>query len=962
MFTSKKLTLAVQLGLAMSIGAAAPMALAQNADQSDQNDNGQNAQKMETVTVTGSRIRKVDVETQQPVFSVDREDIQETGLTTVGDILSHMTIQGTPTFNKQSVLAANPEQGGSYISMRNLGANRVLVLVNGKRWSTTNNGLTDLSTVPASVIDHIDVLKDGGSAIYGSDAVTGVINIITRQGFDGAEAHVQYGSNFLGDGESQNYSFTIGSQGENSSIMMALSYNKEGAIWDRDRRKTRYGQGPRHPTAQFSPFSPLPKYQDQQTGQIFARNSLNGGKSSDPSNYHPYTGDPADDYNSNQDMMYQIPTEQKSIFVQGEYDFTDDLTFKSTAMYTNRKANVQLAGYPLGTITMQAPKYGVDGLVSGDSIYNPTNKDVGFFHRTVSHPRRTRNDTRQMHLDATVEQYFNVGSHSWHWNVGANWNKYEGEQITRGNLNMVAAQKAIGPSFRDGNGVAHCGEPGDVVAGCTPWNVLAGPGAMTDEVANNLFVMGQSGYGSKQISYFANIGGGMFDFAAGGEAAFAAGVEHRTVQGYNHPDQFSQTGLSTDLASGPTQGKYEINAVYGEVDIPLLKDLPGARLLDFNIASRYSNYSNFGNTTNSKFSFGYKPLEDLKFRGTYAESFRAPTISDLYGGRSDTFDNYTDPCDANFGKNHYGQDVYNACINQLSVANPQDFHQTDASGNPVESPQTQSTTPFTSGSNPNLDPETSTYKTLGVVYSPRQVQGLSASLDWYQIKIEDVISGISANDVLKYCYQGQEDFCNQFSRNSDGQVVNLSHANTNIGSVDVEGWDFNFTYRMPETSIGQFQVSANAAYTSKYNTQTDASSPVEHKVGKYTSGGVSYWRTRANGSLDWRKGDFGATWTARFFSGLQEACAFGGEECNMPNYANPAKGDYPSRQTPTVIFHDLTAYWDAPWDARIRLGVNNIFDKSVPIQYAATNNAGSPPINNAYDIDRYWFVSYDQKF
>lgn len=965
MLTSRILSLSVQLALAAGIGAAAPAAFAQEAIPADaspgqgqstpEQSDPEQATQMEGVMVTGSRIRQVDVETQQPVFIMDQQAIQKTGLTTVGDIISHMTVQGSPGLNKQSVQASDTGQGGSYADMRNLGANRVLVLVNGKRWITGTTGMTDLSTIPASVIDRIEVLKDGASAVYGSDAVSGVINIITRQNFEGAEAGAYFGENGNGDGATQQYDFTMGSVGDKSSIMATLSYNKQDAIWARDRNSTRYGDGPRHPYSGNYQISPRGRFRDS-TGTYGLNHR--GDDPLDLANYHaidPGEVSPEDTYNPWDQKHFRIPTEQKSFYVEGRYDFTDQLSFHSTAMYTERRAKTQLGSYPLSSSTFRKS----DGKLSADSIYNPVDEDVDIFINTVTMPRYDLNMNRAMHWDGALEGHFNVGEHFWDWDAGININKGSGRKTTHGNYNLQYAHQAMGPSFKDADGI-HCGTPGHIIDDCIPWNVLAGVEGMTPEQYQKLFVIGQTSYGSKDTSYTANITGGLLDIPTGGELAFAAGIERREVSGYVTPDQFSQSGLSSDLASGPTRGEYSVNSVYAELSIPLLQGFTGAKRLSFDLASRYSHYSNFGSTTNNKFGFEYKPIDDLMFRGNYSEAFRAPTIDNLFGGTSETYDGYTDPCDALYGASIYGSDVHNACVSrmkQAGFANAAHFRQQYTAGGNVTSANMQSQYPFTSGPSPTLGPETAKTKTLGVVYSPRFAPGLNVSLDWYQIKIDNIISSVSANDVLEGCYQGNAKYCDQFERNaSDGQVINLYRGLANRGTETVEGYDFGLKYRLPKTPIGEFQIRSETSYLSKWNSRETADSKIQTRIGWN-----SVWRIQSNTSLDWQMNDFGATWTIRYFSSLREPCYFGRDtECNMPDFADPYHGTYPARRVGAVAFNDLSAHWDSPWNARITAGVNNIFDRTPPIMYARPT--GSPPVNPAYDIDRYWFVSYRQTF
>ena len=233
-FKSNKLRDAVVIALVA--GSSVATAQAQEATSG--------ATNLDRIQVTGSRIRSVDVETAQPIFTGSSEDIKKSGLVSVGDILQNLTVSGTQTFSKAAVLTSNPEQGGQYVNLYNLGEQRTLVLVNGKRWTSSLAGFTDMSTIPASLIERIEVLKDGASAIYGSDAIAGVVNIILRTNFEGAEVSALIGQNGRGDGEKEAYSFTMGASSDRASILFGASYTKEKPVFSKDRALTRTTYGP----------------------------------------------------------------------------------------------------------------------------------------------------------------------------------------------------------------------------------------------------------------------------------------------------------------------------------------------------------------------------------------------------------------------------------------------------------------------------------------------------------------------------------------------------------------------------------------------------------------------------------------------------------------------------------------------------------------------------------------------
>jgi len=972
---SNKLAVAVKLALALGGTVLASTSFAQDASP-DSTGTGQNqpsaeqAKQLQTITVTGSRIRSVDLETAQPVFTMTQEDIQKTGLTTAGDILNHMTVASATTFGKASVLASNFEQGGQYLNMRHLGEQRVLVLVNGKRWATGIDGLTDVSNIPSALIDRVEVLKDGASSVYGSDAIAGVVNFILRDRYEGAEASGYVGQNQGGDGTTQNYSFTMGNMGEKSSIVFNANYNKQQTVWANRRDWTRYTYGLAHPEDGLSGTGPWGRYTDPVTEDQMVINhtgSYDGvGTSEDtrnPANYH--AGVTTDDrFNPTQQMMFRVPTELKSAFTQGRYNFMDNLALRVTGMYSERNSTAQIAGYPL-TSTAQ-PNFPV--YIDGASYYNPLpGNDLTFARRTIELPRITRNEAKTLHFDGGLEGWFDVGEREWNWDLGVNYNKLDGLLITTGNLNLLALAQALGPSFLNAQGVVQCGTPdapiplGTSLSGgqCIPFNILGGPSASTPDALAFVNSMGQHTYNNTSKVYQFNITGGLFDMPMNaGEFSFAAGVEHRDESGYDRPGQFEQSGYSTDLAAAATEGGYQTNEAYVEFNVPVLKDVPGFRELSFDLASRYSHYSNFGGTTNNKYSFKWKPIEDLLVRGTYAEGFRAPTIGDLSGGGSQSFDTYIDPCDTRYGVAATNADVAARCV---ASGAPADFRQLDTAGQPVTSAGgTQGTVPFNAGvGNSDLQPEEATTRTMGLVYSPAALEGFDVSLDWYKVKVTNIITAISAQFVMDQCLvQNVASWCANFTRGADGQINGLNRGNANLGAIETEGYDFGLHYRLPETSFGRFVVSLDSTYLKSYNQQSTTGVPYDTYAGTW-----SFPRVKGNLGLDWSLGDFGATWGLRYQGAFRDLCwdAEAGIECNQPNYTSPTWGTIGANRKGAIVFNDVQARWNAPWNATISVGINNLFDRRPPLTYSV-NNSDASSYDPALDLTRYFYVSYNQKF
>ncbi|WP_416760143.1 TonB-dependent receptor plug domain-containing protein [Roseateles sp. So40a] len=958
-----KIALAATLALGSLAGEAA---LAQQAQPT----------QIERVEITGTRIRQVDAETAQPVLKVTAEDIQKSGLTTVGDIVNALASAGSPDFSKGAVLTSNREQGGQYINLRNLGSLRLLVLVNGKRWTQTVGGYSDVSTIPASMIERVEVLKDGASSIYGSDAIAGVVNFILKKSMTGANASVYYGENSKGDGKTEAGSFTVGAGDDKASIMVGFNYNKQGTVWAKDRPETATTYGPEAPTASLG-LGPWGRYRvlnaaGAPTGSTFVLNHTGsymgdgtGTDSRNPANYH-VGATTADNFNSTSQMMFTSPTEQKSIFTKAGIDLSDAVRFNTTAMYSDRSSTRQVAGYPLQSTTQASyPVY-----IDKDSYYNPLGSSVVgagngqnlfFQRRTIEVPRVTSSNNKTYHMDGSLEGDVTILGKAWNWNVGYNYNKTGGTFLSTGNINLLNLKKALGPSFKNANGVVQCGTAAAPIAlvDCTPFDILGGPSASTADALNYIMSTGQGTFGSVVKSATADFGGELFNLPAGA-VGLAGGFEHRKVSGYDRPGQFEQSGYSTDLAAKSTSGKYSVKEAYVELNVPLLKNLPAIELLSINLASRYSDYSNFGDTTNSKFSFMWKPVRDLLARGTIAEGFRAPTLSDTFGGGSQTFDTILDPCDTVYGaaKDASATAIRARCAAAGAGGN---FRQLNQSGSPITATGgAQGLSAFQSGAgNSALMPETSLSKTAGLVYSPSFVNGLTLTLDWYDVRIKDRITAVSANYILGQCYtQGVQSFCSSLKRDpSTGQLTNLARGNANLGQLQVSGWDFGVAYRLPKTSFGQFSVKSDFSYTDKYKIKStnDATS-------RWIDYGDEYpvYPVKGNVQVDWSMAQWSATWTARYYGATKSTCGATDNQCNRPDgYFQGTEGAGYNRLG-TQIFHDISVGLKTPWKGQLLVGINNAFKKKP--RFNGDADASASLVDPDLPIDRFFWVRYNQSF
>ncbi|MCS4278691.1 TonB-dependent receptor [Stenotrophomonas rhizophila] len=922
-FKHNKLRDAVVIALVATAGTATTAVAQESASPTN----------LDRIEVTGSRIRSVDVENSQPVFIMDRAAIEKQGLTSVADVLQRISANGAglnTNFN-------NGGDGSSTISLRNLGSERTLVLVNGRRWVSNTSGSVDLNTIPASIIERVEVLKDGASSVYGSDAIAGVVNLITRGDYEGAEVNAYVGQYGQGDGQRTSFDATVGTSSDRGNLVISVSRVEEDAVSAGDRAISavpEFGRG----SATYSSYSANGKINASAAagGNLALRpGAIASGLASDPyyalNQYIPYTSD--FNYNFAKDNYLATPQKRSALFAQGSYNLSDNITFKMDALYNERRSAQQLAGFPLSTINT--------GLsLSGDSYYNPYNaayggdgRDVSWTHRLTEASRLYDQNTKTSHVYLGLDGFFEFAGRQFNWDAGYAFNKTNEVETQVGDANLLSLEAALGASeVRGGRVVCVDGPGGDIISGCTPFNPLSPAGGVSQEMLDYILFTAHNTYQYRNESVTANLSGELFELPAGW-LSFAAGFEHRKESGYSSPDAFIANGLTSGNSFTATSGEYSLDDAYIEVAIPLLKDLPGAQLLELNAATRYSDYSNFGNTLNSKFGFKWKPLDEVLVRGNWAEGFRAPSITNLYRGDSDTFATYSDPCSGD------GRFAGNAGVQANCAARgvPAGFVADYNSGGGVNGGQT--IYPFTLGGNPDLTPETATSKTLGVVYSPSWATGLNISLDWWSIELENRISSFAANTILDKCYVDNiSSYCDLITRDATGLVTGMFIGPINAGFQELEGYDLTVKYRLADTSVGTFGFTLDSTYVTKNRSRDSTQDDWEALNGKYFESDP-YWRLRGNLTTDWTYGDFSASWMIRYRSGLTEDVSEGTLE--------------------SITYHDLQLSYNLPWNATVRVGANNIFAKDPPVTLDAFANSFDPQ----YDIPgRYMYMQYTQRF
>ncbi len=665
-------------GAALAYGSLAIPAIAQDAQ-----DQGSN-QQLETITVTGSNIRRVDIETSNPVITIDRSAIAKTGKQTLGDLVRLLPAVTGPNTNPQVNNAGGT--GGSSIGLRGLGSPRTLVLINGHRYLSG-----DPNSIPANMIERIEVLTDGASSVYGSDAVAGVVNFILRSDYQGAEFSTNYGISDKDDGEQKGYQFTFGQSSDKGSIMAGISYNKTDQVLAGHRKFSKnavslygtnglspYGQayGQQVPTASIggsssSPFGHIQVpagFADLYPGCGFIARNPGASGQNIATDYHCYVNNatastPSDKYNFATVNLIMTPQERTGLFLNGNYKLTDNIEVYASVMHNKTSSAFQLAPAVYGT------PYGA--VISADNYYNPFGvdfvKDTGLSMTS----RLASLGNRSASFGTSVDQVstgfkgsFGVwNDQQWNWEVGMDYGHVSQQTTTFGLPNMTLVNQMTGPSFVGTDGALHCGTAASPITGCTPINIFNLDDPNTIAQLQKDGSPASSGFFSQEKVWRADLNGGLFELPAG-TMQLAIGTSYRKEYTHSNVD----TSLQIDPTTGncvlgsqcgsALQGGYNVKEVYAELFIPIIKDVPFIHALNLTIGDRYSKYNNFGSTNNGKVALEWRPIEDLLLRGTVSQVFRAPTVADLFAaGASDAPKLSHDPCD------HYTGGNNPACVN-----------------------------------------------------------------------------------------------------------------------------------------------------------------------------------------------------------------------------------------------------------------------------------------------------------
>jgi iron complex outermembrane receptor protein len=929
-FAALGVALAIGPAMAQTAPAGAPLSVAQTGDQAPETTS--------EIIVTGSRIRHSPLDQPSPVTFVDQKDISRTGLSSIADVLQRLpgSAGGLNTKSNNSGNLGNPPDGGgvgagaSEINLRYLGSKRTLVLVDSMRFinGSSASGIpasVDLNAIPQAAIERVEVLNDGASAIYGSDAIGGVVNIITKTKQDGLEASAQHGIFKEGDGFTQNYdvSYGFGIKSTGTEVIVGGSYVSQKPVFAGDRAFSKFPD-PFLTQCNSGCSSATPNGRFLVLGQNL---TLIAPVTGIPTlaDYRGFTT--PDRYNFQPTNYLLTPYKRYSAFANVEQPLGDDIKFSGKFFFNRRQSANQAAPLPL----FIGPDSGNGNLLDNITIdatnpYNPFGtlsaapnaSNYSFVARRLVEggPRHYAQRVDSYYGTATLSGKFQLLSHDWFWDVNGIYGTSHAQQSVSGNVNAAKVQQALGP-------LANCTDP------CVPLNIFGGAGSITPAMYNFIAFTQHDRSMQRLWDATANLTGQLFDLPAG-PVGVALGYEHRDQKGSFTPDPIIQQGLGADIPAAASSGHIKADEVYGELSVPVLKDQPFFQMLNASFAARYSDYSSSGSKATVKAGADWKPVHDLLLRGTYAQGFRAPSIAESFGSASRFDDPATDPCNGVQTGVSPANLIANCSANGVT---PNGNYSQNNEQLPV----------YTSG-NSALKPETSRSWVGGAVYSASWASAWARTLtleaSYYHIKVKNAIGAVDTTSLLEACeVNGDPLSCSKIHRSATGQIIRIDGILQNLSSLKTDGLDVNLSYRSPETGYGSFGLNWQNTFTFSFDQiqpTTDGNVLIK-RVGT-ESGSQAYPRFKSTATTDWTLGNFTASLTGRYLSGVTES-----------------GGSNPGHTLGRRLYGDVQLTWDtklAHDNVSFSVGVNNIAGTSPPACYSCQLSNYDPAV---YDLPGQFF-------
>jgi len=870
-------------------------------------------EEIEKIMVTGSRIARAEVESSSPITVISKAQLVNLGISDVSTALRRLPSLTGNTANNSSSDGTNNIQTAT---LRGIEASNTLVLINGRRVvGSDSDGWVDLSSIPFEAIQQMEVLKDGASAIYGSDAIAGVINIITRKNYDGFEVNAHLGRSSRGDADERRVGLVFGGSTDKASFMVAASTSNNDGWLTKDRDLTS--------DADYSRFGGTNRRSGTAPAAQLTGFGLGDGGWTVPDASNPGAAIPwvrADQaYNWRQGTTGANDNSTTSVFVTGDYQLTENTRFFTELSFHD--GSVVGGQAPPGTDTgwygdnIDTPnafkRYpdadGTNYGVGANQKYNPFGVKGNVSKRLSEYgPRIYSSENTIMRYTVGLEGYF---AEDYDWQVVYSSQSAKLVQLGGPQPSIKAIERALSDE---------CETEADPT--CVALNVFGPEGVVTQDMLDFINTTAPVQTNKNDLMFMqASIAGPLMSLPAG-EMMFSTGVEYREESLSLEADQAQRTA-TFDVSWGGTTTPVvspvrDIKEAYFEIIAPLIDNL------DLEAAVRYSEYSDIDqNTTNPKLGLIYSPLDNLKLRASFSTGFRAPTMGEMYQGRTSTIQgNLYDPCNPNNDANTVvnGGPGCSGLVPANMLNQIQSFDQIG-------------------GGNPNLKPEEADNMTLGIVFEP--IENLSMTLDYYKIEQSNVVFA-SSRYVVDQAVAGNPDYTNEIirSNNNTGYIQSVFAYANNIASRELSGYDLNINYLL-ESEFGDWRFNADITRVQNFKVQDTDDTPFRDIVGSYDNVFGSMPETKANVQIDWSMGNYRATWDATYNSEITAS-----DDDIMD----------------ATVFHNMqVGYFIESIGTDVHVGVQNVFDKDAPFLDAEGNGTD----HNLYSVrGRFMYAGVKKSF
>lgn len=928
------------------------------------------------IVITGSRIPRTELSTPVPVVTLGAADLEATGFDTLEDVLAELPqlVPGVTSSNSQN---GTDRAGQNVLELRDLGSDRTLVLIDGKRVVSTRTGSlqVDTNTIPTDFIKRIEVLTGGASAIYGSEAIAGVVNIVTKDSFDGLRFRARKGDSSDGGAEVNSGGVTGGgtfADGKGSAMFNASFYSRE-RLSTRDRTPVPLSIDPQTNEVVFGGSTNIPSgqwrairasgSQNQSAIELVQGTDGSWADINDSNSLEDFNNGSTDRYNFNEFGDLRTPLERYSFAGKLKYDLTSTTTFSGSAQFTTTDINTQRtaeavdhseyynntprADYQIPIDHPLIPVALRDAALALGSASNPTT-GLEFLNRRLTElgPRTTDN-TRQTFrilsaLEGEVYDDFN-------WELSYTFGQTLQSQVISGNTVINNVRDGLNiedilDSTGNPTGEYQCADGQARSRGCVPVN-LFGRDTLTPEMVDWIIDSSTLRGKLQQQAFLATIGGEIAELEAG-SVGILGGIEYRRDRSETLTDSLLNNQGETFVAVPNNGGAISVKEAFAEIVVPLLSDAPGAKYLEFNAAGRVSDYSleNVNSVFSFKTGFAWSPIDELRVRTGFARANRAPNILEAFSVPRTTATSFRDPCDNVTATNNGRGGTQISGDNCRAVAAIADAIAADGR---FDRPTDLSDRGRNLG-NPTLEEETADTKTFGLVFSP--TNDLQISADYYEIEIEDAILGSSRTEALTNCYNSvglTDPDCALITRSTlDGQITFVDSIDRNADLQRVEGIDLYLGYK---TDLSNFfdgvpgSLSLDLNYSHALTNEIIRTNTAGEETITDEKGEIDSPEDNARLNIGYRNGDFRFNWRMVLI-GKNNADNQGYEEDvetvaqqqadgldpSDEDYINPAYLD--RYLVSSLIYHNVSASYrfGENDNYRVQLSINNLTDKKPP--------------------------------